>query len=183
MGKRTTGYSQASTDELFDRKEREKAEKNLGWPSCRTISGSAARRAKHARTSPPASRPSTLAGLALPSQVTANSSDVVDHVPELPLHLAGLALPLRVTAGIAPEPVDYVPGNEGACRQDLDRVVSADPHTFRMGGLLVILRTPAKSDLPSHIAWAADFPGTAPATTVGHHGARRTPALAPACGR
>ena len=36
------GYSVESTDELFDRKERERAAKGLGWPSCRTISGSGA---------------------------------------------------------------------------------------------------------------------------------------------
>lgn len=33
-------YTVASTDELFDRKERERQAKGLGWPSCRTISGS-----------------------------------------------------------------------------------------------------------------------------------------------
>ena len=38
MAKGHAGYSQSSTDELFDRKEREKATKNLGWPSCQTIS-------------------------------------------------------------------------------------------------------------------------------------------------
>jgi hypothetical protein len=31
-------YTQESTDELFDRKLREKAEKGLGWPQCSTIS-------------------------------------------------------------------------------------------------------------------------------------------------
>jgi hypothetical protein len=34
------GYSVESTDALFDRKEKEKAEKGLGWPACKTISGS-----------------------------------------------------------------------------------------------------------------------------------------------
>jgi hypothetical protein len=36
------GYSIESTDELYDRKERERAAKGLGWPSCRTISGTGA---------------------------------------------------------------------------------------------------------------------------------------------
>jgi hypothetical protein len=36
------GYTVGSTDELFDRKEKERAAKGLGWPSCRTISGSGA---------------------------------------------------------------------------------------------------------------------------------------------
>jgi len=33
------GYTEESTDELYDRKLRERVDKNLGWPSCRTISG------------------------------------------------------------------------------------------------------------------------------------------------
>jgi hypothetical protein len=36
------GYTLESTDELYDRKERERAARGLGWPSCRTISGSGA---------------------------------------------------------------------------------------------------------------------------------------------
>lgn len=38
MAKGHPGYTPDSTDELFDRKEREKTMKNLGWPSCQTIS-------------------------------------------------------------------------------------------------------------------------------------------------
>lgn len=40
MGNQHPGYTKESTDELYDRKERERAEKNLGWPSCATISAS-----------------------------------------------------------------------------------------------------------------------------------------------
>ncbi len=40
MGNQHAGYTQQSTDELFDRKEREKEEKGLGWPRCQTISNS-----------------------------------------------------------------------------------------------------------------------------------------------
>ncbi|MCK1741382.1 DUF927 domain-containing protein [Bradyrhizobium sp. 139] len=40
MAREHPGYSAPSTDELYDRKEREKAAKGLGWPSCRTISAS-----------------------------------------------------------------------------------------------------------------------------------------------
>ena len=39
MANKHPGYSKESTDELFDRKEREKAEKGVGWPSCNAISG------------------------------------------------------------------------------------------------------------------------------------------------
>lgn len=34
------GYTKESTDELYDRKERERESKGLGWPACRTISAS-----------------------------------------------------------------------------------------------------------------------------------------------
>lgn len=40
MGRKHPGYSLDSTNELFDRKENEKVQKNIGWPSCQTISGS-----------------------------------------------------------------------------------------------------------------------------------------------
>jgi hypothetical protein len=60
--------------------------------------------------------------------------------------------------------VDYVPGNEAACRQALDHVVSDDPNTFRIGSLLVILRIPNQAELPPNTVWSADFPGTTPAT-------------------
>jgi hypothetical protein len=39
MGNKHPGYTIESTDQLFDRKQRERDEKNLGWPSCQTISG------------------------------------------------------------------------------------------------------------------------------------------------
>lgn len=40
MGRKHEGYTKDSTDELYNRKEREKAEKGLGWPHCTTISAS-----------------------------------------------------------------------------------------------------------------------------------------------
>jgi hypothetical protein len=39
MGNQHPGYTKESTDEQFERKAREKAEKGLGWPACATISG------------------------------------------------------------------------------------------------------------------------------------------------
>lgn len=38
MADKHPGYTQESTDALFDRKVKDKAEKGLGWPSCKTIS-------------------------------------------------------------------------------------------------------------------------------------------------
>jgi hypothetical protein len=40
MGAKHPGYSVESTDQLYDRKEKEVAAKGLGWPACKTISGS-----------------------------------------------------------------------------------------------------------------------------------------------
>lgn len=37
MGDKHPGYTRESTDELWERKLRERKEKGLGWPSCRTI--------------------------------------------------------------------------------------------------------------------------------------------------
>lgn len=37
------GYDEAKTDELYQRKDRERTEKNLGWPSCKTISATGAK--------------------------------------------------------------------------------------------------------------------------------------------
>lgn len=62
------GYSQQSTDELYDRKEIEKEAKGIGWPSCRTISatGSAACQAcpHFARGKSPLHTPAYLLSLA-----------------------------------------------------------------------------------------------------------------------
>jgi hypothetical protein len=135
MGNKHPGYTQQSTDDLFHRKEREKNEKGLGWPACKAISGSGC-----------------TACQACPHFGKGKS----------PLNFARSALPSQVTAA-EPEAVDYVPGNEEACRQALGRAVSNDPNTFRIGSLLVILRIPSQSDLPPDTDWAADFPGTTPA--------------------
>lgn len=40
LGEQHPDYSIDSTDEMYDRKVRERAEKNLGWPYCKTISDS-----------------------------------------------------------------------------------------------------------------------------------------------
>lgn len=40
MGNQHPGYSKENTDEFYARKERERDEKGLGWPSCKTISAS-----------------------------------------------------------------------------------------------------------------------------------------------
>src|SRR5262249_19940044 len=57
--------------------------------------------------------------------------------------------------------VYYFPGNEAACRDALDEVVGADPHTFTMGDKLVILRVPDQTT-PEFEKWNGDLPGTTP---------------------
>jgi len=42
MGDRHATYSKESTDDFFDRKDRERVERGLGWPSCSTISATGA---------------------------------------------------------------------------------------------------------------------------------------------
>lgn len=42
MGDKHAGYTKESTDEFFDRKDRERSERSLGWPSCATISATGA---------------------------------------------------------------------------------------------------------------------------------------------
>jgi hypothetical protein len=42
MGNQHAGYTKESTDEFFDRKDRERLQRGLGWPSCATISATGA---------------------------------------------------------------------------------------------------------------------------------------------
>lgn len=42
MGNKHATYTKESTDEFFDRKDRERSERGLGWPSCATISATGA---------------------------------------------------------------------------------------------------------------------------------------------
>jgi hypothetical protein len=55
--------------------------------------------------------------------------------------------------------VHYFPGNEAACRDALDEIVAADPHTFTVGDKLVILRVPDQTT-PEFEKWNGDLPGT-----------------------
>ena len=94
MGNRHPGYSQASTDELFDRKEREKAEKNLGWPSCRAISGTGCAACQACPHFAAGKSPLHFGGLPLPSQVTVPAPST--SFPDLWAEFVGPAFPLEV---------------------------------------------------------------------------------------
>ena len=66
----------------------------------------------------------------------------------------------RQPFGFSTETVEYVPGNEHVCREALDRIVAADPHTYKSGEGLIILRVPRREELPPGVKWDADFPST-----------------------
>jgi hypothetical protein len=69
----------------------------------------------------------------------------------------------KASAGSYQDVVLFAPGNEEACRWQIDRSVAADPRTFTLGdptGPLVILRVPKEDELPREIRWEGDLPGT-----------------------
>lgn len=89
------GYTQESTDELYDRKERERQEKGLGWPSCRTISASGATQCQGCAhfsegKSPlnfaprPAQPPVTFNGNPIPTSAPIAKDDLPDHYTRRP---------------------------------------------------------------------------------------------------
>ncbi len=47
LGNKHAGYTKESTDEFFDRKDRERVQRGLGWPSCSTISATGAAACKN----------------------------------------------------------------------------------------------------------------------------------------
>jgi hypothetical protein len=100
MGCKHPDYSQESTDSFYERKEREKEEKNLGWPSCATISGSGCTACQTCPHFSAGKSPLNLARQSLPAQVTAPTSSVtfVDPWSEFigpPFPLRILPLPLK----------------------------------------------------------------------------------------
>jgi putative DNA primase/helicase len=64
--------------------------------------------------------------------------------------------------------VRFLPGNEAACREALDKIVAADERTFVLdrGGPLAILRVPDKEALEVGVRWEGDLPGTTLATSA-----------------
>jgi hypothetical protein len=98
MGDKHPGYNKDETDAQFDRKTREKAEKNLGWPSCQTISGAGCKACASCPHFAAAKSPLHL-GLTLPAQVTIPTPSItfVDPWSEFigpPFPLKYLPLPL-----------------------------------------------------------------------------------------
>lgn len=71
-------YSEKETDDLFDRKEREKLERNLGWPSCQAISAAGCTACATCKNYPLGKTPLHFAK-AQPIIVPANQSDLPEY--------------------------------------------------------------------------------------------------------
>jgi hypothetical protein len=103
MARKHPGYTQESTDELYDRKEREKQQKNLGWPSCQTISasgGSACQMCKHFGAGKSPLNFATRSAAALPpgSPAAPGNTGVAVSTPDWDLPAGYIRLPTGVIA-------------------------------------------------------------------------------------
>ena len=129
-------YTAAETDEMFDRKETEQADRNLGWPTCRSFENFGS---KQCALCPHKDKIKSPLNLALPA-TPPDQKNVVGQPQDNPI-------------------IYYHPGNEDACRTALDKIVAADPSTFTSGEKLVILRVPDRNK-PGLERWSGDLPGT-----------------------
>lgn len=77
MGDKHATYTKESTDEFFDRKDRERSERGLGWPSCATISATGAAACKSCALFAQGKSP-------LNFEVRAATTGVVGSVPPSP---------------------------------------------------------------------------------------------------
>jgi hypothetical protein len=136
-------YIASDTDAMFDRKMAERSAGGLGYPSCDAIAG--------AGYTACASCPLFANGkspLNIRPHATATATDTSSFGQR--------SGPTNETT------VNYVPGNEIACRTALDNAVAADLATFTSGDILTILRVPDQ-EKPGLERWGGDLPGTTPA--------------------
>jgi hypothetical protein len=89
MARSHPGYSKDSTDELYDRKERDKEAKGLGWPGCSTINGMGAKECDACKHKVENKSPLNFGSRIYPTAPTqpgvapvASSSVVVPNIPE-----------------------------------------------------------------------------------------------------
>ena len=120
MGDKHPGYTKESTDELFDRKEREKAQKGLGWPSCQTISGSGCTACQACPHFAAGKSPLNLAGHVLPSQVTASVCPTT--FPDPWAEFVGPPFPLEI---LAPPLANFVDAEHRAMGADVSALAMA----------------------------------------------------------
>jgi hypothetical protein len=125
VGNKHPGYSQASTDEMFDRKENERQTRNLGWPSCAAISGAGCKLCQGCKHLSAGKSPLNFERQAnLPAQVTvaAPLSSFVDPYADF----VGPAFPSSV---LPPVLDDFVEAQY--------RAMGADPAAIAMAALTV----------------------------------------------
>ena len=140
-------YTPDGTQALYDRKVAERADRGIGYPSCAAIAGAGSEACK---TCP--LRRKVKSPLNIRPEVTATVTDTSSTAGSFE---QGPGSTSEIT-------VNYVPGNEVACRTALDNVVAADLSTFTSGDILTILRVPDQ-EKPGLERWGGDLPGTTPA--------------------
>ena len=137
-------YSQDDTQKQFDRCVADRADKGIGYPSCAAIAGNGCKSCAACPLFAKGKSPLNIRPL-----VTATVNDTKSSSNSLG---QGMGSTSEVT-------VNYVPGNEAACRTALDNVVAADLSTFTSGDILTILRVPDQ-EKPGLERWGGDLPGT-----------------------
>jgi hypothetical protein len=128
MGNEHPGYTIESTDQLFDRKERERHEKNLGWPSCQTISGYGYKLCQACPHLKEGKSPLNLAARPLTSQVTS---------PAMPTESVSFADPYADFVGPV-FPTSILPPVLTDLVEAQHRSMGADPSAIAMAGLTAL---------------------------------------------
>ena len=141
-------YVETDTTALFKRKVAERASSAvLGYPSCDKIAGAGCKSCAKCPLLGKVKSPLNIRPIVT---ATVNDTGFSSGSSE-----QGPGSTSEIT-------VNYVPGNEVACRTALDNVVAADLSTFTSGDILTILRVPDQ-DKPGLERWGGDLPGTTPA--------------------
>ncbi len=136
-------YTPADTDAMFNRKLAERTDRGIGYPSCSAIAGAGCKACARCPLLAKGKSPLNIRPAVAAMSSSSSSSE------------QGQGSTSEIT-------VNYLPGNEVACRTALDNVVAADLSTFTSGDILTILRVPDQ-EKPGLERWGGDLPGTTPA--------------------
>jgi hypothetical protein len=119
MGDKHPGYTKDSTDEMFDRKDRERVEKSLGWPSCTSISAAgctACQTCRHFPSGKTPIHPVVSAVVGASTKPVAGAVGAPDtSVGAGQLQTAAPVAAIYTAAGDLPK--DYVRGSDGIIKQ------------------------------------------------------------------
>jgi hypothetical protein len=136
-------YTPADTQALYDRKVVDRHDRGVGYPSCAAIAGAGCTACKTCPHFTKGKSPLNIRPVVTDTSSPSSSSG-------------------QRPSSTTETTVNYVPGNEFACRAALDNVVAADLSTFTSGDILIILRVPDRQE-PAFERWDGDLPGTTPA--------------------